>query len=149
MLDVHDLPTMNAALNAIAATLLVVGRRAIKRGRLAFHRRCMLSACATSTLFLVGYLAHKVLSGGMTRFEGTGVVRPVYFTILTSHTILAAAIVPLVATTLVFALRNRIDRHKKLARITWPLWLYVSVTGVVIWWMLYSGTFMPRPGASS
>jgi uncharacterized membrane protein YozB (DUF420 family) len=147
VLEVHDLPTLNAALNTIAATLLVIGRRAIRRGNLVFHRRCMLAACATSTLFLAGYLLHKKLAG-MTYFEGTGVVRTVYFTILTSHTILAVAIVPLVATTLVFALRNSIARHKRLAKITWPLWLYVSVTGVVIWWMLYSGTFMPRPGAS-
>lgn len=143
MLAIRDLPDVNAGLNALASFLLIGGFIAIKRGKVAFHKRCMLGAFATSMLFLVSYLTHKIASGGITHFRGQGVIRPVYFTILITHTILAVAIVPLTITTLTFALRGRFDRHKKLARITWPIWLYVSVTGVVIWWMLYSGHFEP------
>ena len=142
MLELRDLPNVNAGLNALAAILLVTGFVAIRRGRVLFHKRCMLAAFATSCLFLASYLTHKFTSGH-TEFRGQGAIRPVYFTILISHTILAAAIVPLALTTLIFALRGRFERHKRFARITWPIWLYVSVTGVVIWWMLYSGTFDP------
>lgn len=144
MPDVHDLPAVNACLNALAATLLVAGFAAIRRRNVALHKACMLAAFATSILFLASYLTHKALAGH-TPFLGAGAVRIVYFTILISHTVLAAAVVPLALTTLVLALRGRIERHKRLARITWPVWLYVSITGVVIWWMLFSGAFGPRP----
>jgi len=136
--DVHDLPTLNACLNGIAATLITSGLIAVRSGRVALHKRCMAAAVTTSALFLTSYLVHK-FSVAPNRFQGTGAIRFVYFTILISHTILAVAIVPLVTTTVVFALRNRLDRHRRLARFTWPIWLYVSVTGVVIYCFLYVG----------
>jgi len=142
VLELRDLPDVNASLNALAAVLLVTGFVAIRRGKVTLHKRCMLTAFATSTLFLASYLTHKI-AGGHTPFTAQGPVRRIYFVILISHIVLAAAILPLALTTLTFALRGRFDRHKRLARITWPIWLYVSVTGVVIWWMLYSGTFQP------
>jgi len=135
-LTVRDLPALNAALNATSAVLLLVGWRLIRRGRIQAHRRAMLAAVTTSTLFLVSYVVYHVQVGSV-RFQGRGVLRVVYFTILTTHTILAVAIVPLVLVTLVRALQARFDRHRRLARITFPLWSYVSVTGVVIYWMLY------------
>lgn len=135
-MTVRDLPAVNAALNATSAVLLVLGWRLIRRGRIEAHRRAMLAAVATSTLFLVSYLVYHAQVGSV-RFQGQGVLRVVYFTILTTHTILAVAIVPLVLVTLVRALQERFDRHRRLARITFPLWCYVSVTGVVIYWMLY------------
>jgi uncharacterized membrane protein YozB (DUF420 family) len=135
-MTVRDLPALNAALNATSAVLLLVGWRLIRRGRIEAHRRAMLAAVSTSTLFLVSYLVYHAQVGSV-RFQGQGVLRVVYFTILTTHTILAVAIVPLVLVTLVRALQARFDRHRRLARITFPLWSYVSVTGVVIYWMLY------------
>jgi uncharacterized membrane protein YozB (DUF420 family) len=130
------LPAVNAALNAISAFLVVSGYVYIRRGEARTHKRCMVSALVVSTLFLVGYLVLRSVAG-MTRFTGQGWIRPVYFSILFSHTILAAAIVPLVLVTLVRALRGRFDRHVRIARWTLPLWLYVSVTGVLIYWLLY------------
>jgi uncharacterized membrane protein YozB (DUF420 family) len=130
------LPAVNAALNAISAFLVVSGYVYIRRGEARTHKRCMVSALVVSTLFLVGYLVLRSVAG-MTRFTGQGWIRPVYFSILFSHTILAAAIVPLVLVTLVRALRGRFDRHVRIARWTLPLWLYVSVTGVLIYWVLY------------
>jgi uncharacterized membrane protein YozB (DUF420 family) len=129
-------PVINATLNGTSAVLLLAGRWQIKRGRMAAHRALMLTAVCTSTLFLASYLyyhwhVHLVL------FQGQGWVRPVYFSILISHTILAATIVPLVIITLSRAVRERFDRHRAIARWTYPLWLYVSVTGVVIYFMLY------------
>ena len=135
-MTVRDLPAVNAALHATSAVLLVLGWRLIRRGRIEAHRRAMLAAVATSTLFLVSYLVYHAQVGSV-RFQGQGVLRVVYFTILTTHTILAVAIVPLVLVTLVRALQERFDRHRRLARVTFPLWCYVSVTGVVIYWMLY------------
>jgi uncharacterized membrane protein YozB (DUF420 family) len=135
-LTVRDLPTLNAALNATSAILLVAGWLLIRRGRIEAHRRAMLAAVASSTLFLAGYLVYHAQVGSV-RFQGQGPIRVVYFSILISHTILAAAIVPLVLVTLTRALKARFDRHRRLARITFPLWCYVSVTGVVIYWMLY------------
>jgi uncharacterized membrane protein YozB (DUF420 family) len=108
----------------------------IKRGRVAAHRALMLTAVATSTLFLISYLYYHAHVGSV-HFQGRGWSRPVYFSILTSHTILAAAIVPLVIVTLSRALSERFDQHRAIARWTYPLWLYVSVTGVVIYFMLY------------
>ena len=129
-------PVINASLNGTSALLLVTAHSMIKRGRIAIHRALMLTAIATSTLFLISYLYYHFHVGSV-HFPGQGWSRPVYFTILTSHTILAAAIVPLVIITLSRAMRERFDRHRAIARWTYPLWLYVSVTGVVIYFMLY------------
>ncbi len=131
-----DLPALNAFLNATSAALLAAGYVLIRQGRMAAHRRVMLSAVASSTLFLLSYLVYHAQVGSV-RFRGQGPVRTLYFTILITHTVLAAAIVPLVGVTLARALRDRFDRHRRIARITLPLWGYVSVTGVVIYWMLY------------
>jgi uncharacterized membrane protein YozB (DUF420 family) len=132
----RDLPTLNAALNTASALLLLVAWWLIRHGRRDAHRRAMLAAVATSTLFLVSYLAYHFQVGSV-RFTGQGAIRTVYFAILVSHTVLAAAIVPLVLTTLVRALRGRFVAHRALARYTLPLWLWVSVSGVVVYWMLY------------
>jgi|SRR5579864_308544 len=129
-------PVIDATLNGTSAVLLVTAHRMIKRGRVAVHRGLMITAVATSTLFLISYLYYHAHVGSV-RFQGHGWSRPIYFSILISHTILAAAIVPLVIVTLTFALRERFDRHRAIARWTYPLWLYVSVTGVVIYFMLY------------
>ena len=135
-MTVTDLPAFNAALNATSAVLLAAGYVLIRRGRRLAHERVMLAALASSALFLTSYLVYHAQVGSV-RFRGQGTVRSVYFTILLTHTVLAAVIVPLVAMTVVPALRERFDRHRRLARITLPLWAYVSVTGVVIYWMLY------------
>jgi uncharacterized membrane protein YozB (DUF420 family) len=135
-LTVTDLPALNAFLNASSAVLLATGYVLIRRGRRDAHKRVMLAALVSSALFLTSYLVYHAQVGSV-RFRGQGPVRTLYFTILLTHTVLAVAIVPLVATTLVPALRGRFDRHRRLARITLPLWAYVSVTGVVIYWMLY------------
>jgi uncharacterized membrane protein YozB (DUF420 family) len=129
-------PVINATLNGTSAILLVTAHGMIKRGRMAAHRALMLIAIGTSSLFLISYLYYHWHVGSV-QFQGHGWSRPVYFTILTSHTILAATIVPLVIITLSRALRERFDQHRAIARWTYPLWLYVSVTGVVIYFMLY------------
>ena len=132
----QDLPTLNAILNTASAVLLLSGWWLIRRGRRDAHRRAMLLALATSTLFLVSYLAYHFEVGSV-RFTGQGPVRTVYFVILVGHTVFAAAIVPLVLVTLRRALRGRFEAHRSLARTTLPLWLWVSVSGVVVYWMLY------------
>jgi uncharacterized membrane protein YozB (DUF420 family) len=142
-MTIRDLPTVNAFLNATSAVLLVLGYRAIRRLRIERHRALMLSAAATSTLFLVSYITYHARVGSM-RFSGQGAIRTVYFAILISHTILAIIVVPLVLRTLYLGLRRRDDRHRRVARITFPLWLYVSVTGVVVYWMLYQ-LYPPGP----
>lgn len=129
-------PIINASLNGTSAILLFTAHGMIKRGRMAAHRTLMLTAVVTSSLFLASYLYYHWHVGSV-HFQGRGWTRPLYFSILTSHTILAAAIVPLVIITLSRALRERFDRHRAIARWTYPLWLYVSVTGVVIYFMLY------------
>jgi uncharacterized membrane protein YozB (DUF420 family) len=129
-------PVINATLNGTSAVLLVTAHRQIKRGRMAAHRALMLTAVCASSLFLSSYLYYHWHVRSV-QFQGTGWSRPVYFSILISHTILAAAIVPLVVITLSRALRERFDQHRAIARWTYPLWLYVSVTGVVIYFMLY------------
>lgn len=129
-------PAINATLNGTSAVLLLAGRSLIRRGRMAAHRAVMLTALATSTLFLVSYLYYHYHVGSV-HFRGQGWSRPIYFTILTSHTILAAVIVPLIIITLTRALRKRFDRHRVIARWTYPLWMYVSVTGVIVYVMLY------------
>ena len=131
-----DLPTVNAVLNASSALLLALGFVAIRAGRREAHRRFMLAAVTTSSLFLLSYLIYHFQVGSV-RFSGTGPIRTVYLTILATHTVLAVAILPLVVITLRLALRERFAAHRRLARVTLPLWAYVSVTGVVIYWMLY------------
>jgi uncharacterized membrane protein YozB (DUF420 family) len=135
-MSLSDLPALNASLNAASAALLLAGFYFIRTGRREAHRKAMLSALLSSTAFLVSYLVYHFQVGSVP-FRKTGGIRTVYLTILLTHTVLAALIVPLVLTTLVRALRDRFDAHRRLARITLPLWGYVSVTGVVIYWMLY------------
>jgi uncharacterized membrane protein YozB (DUF420 family) len=135
-LSASSLPALNAVLNTASAVLLVVGYRLVRAGRRDAHRRVMLAALATSTVFLASYLVYHAQVGSV-RFTGQGPVRALYFAILISHTLLAAAIVPLVLMTLSRAQRGRFDAHRRLARYTLPLWLYVSVTGVVVYVMLY------------
>ena len=130
------LPAVNAALNALSACLLIGGYACIRRGQRAAHQRCMLAAFLVSVLFLASYLTLRYFAG-MTRFEGQGWIRPVYFTILLSHTVLAAGIVPLAIVTMARALREEHARHVRVARWALPLWLYVSITGVIIYWLLY------------
>ncbi|MBI3263509.1 MAG: DUF420 domain-containing protein [Acidobacteria bacterium] len=136
MLSVSDLPTLNAVLNATAAVLLLVGHRMIRQGRVDAHRRLMLSAFATSAMFLTSYVIYHAQAGSRP-FAGAGVARITYFSILISHVTLAAAILPLAIVTLRRGLRMRYVEHVRLARWTWPIWMYVSVTGVVIYVMLY------------
>lgn len=135
-MSIADLPAVNATLNAIAGVLLVIGYTLIRRGRIEQHRRVMLAAFATSTLFLISYLVYHA-NAGSRPFGGRGAIRVVYFTILITHVVLAAAIVPMALITLSRALRARFDRHVRIARWTLPIWLYVSVTGVIVYLMLY------------
>lgn len=135
-ISLSALPATNAVLNGASATLLLAGRMLIHRGRMAAHRACMIAAVVTSTLFLTSYLYYHAHVGSV-RFPGQGWARPVYFSILISHTLLAAAVPPLVLITLWRGLSARFDRHRRIARWTYPVWMYVSVTGVVIYVMLY------------
>ena len=130
------LPHVNACLNSTSALLLISGYLFIKSGNIAAHRACQVSALAVSILFLASYLTYH-FNHGTTRFQGTGLVRTFYFTVLTSHTILAVVIVPLVIVSFYRAFRLDFVRHRKIARITLPLWLYVSITGVIVYLMLY------------
>jgi uncharacterized membrane protein YozB (DUF420 family) len=135
-MHVGDLPALNASLNAIATALLLTGWICIKNGRRAAHRAAMLAALVTSALFLTSYVIYHA-NAGSKPYQGTGPIRAIYFLILFTHVVLAAAIVPLVLVTVIRALRERFDAHRRIARWTLPLWLYVSVTGVVIYLMLY------------
>jgi uncharacterized membrane protein YozB (DUF420 family) len=135
-MSVSDLPALNAALNGVAAAFLVAGYACIRARKTAAHRASMLAAVVTSALFLVSYVIYHA-NAGSKPFQGTGAIRAVYFAILITHIVLAAAIVPMVLVTLTRALKGRFDRHARLARWTLPIWLYVSVTGVVIYVMLY------------
>jgi putative membrane protein len=130
------LPHLNACLNGTSAILLFSGWRFIKAHNVAAHRACQIGALIVSLLFLTSYLTYHY-NHGTTRFQGTGLARPIYFTILTSHTILAIVIVPLVILTFYRAFRGDFARHRRIARITLPLWFYVSVTGVIVYLMLY------------
>jgi uncharacterized membrane protein YozB (DUF420 family) len=129
-------PALNATLNGTSAVLLLTGRTLIKRGKMAAHRTCMIAAIVTSTLFLCCYLFFHFEAGNI-RFLGQGWVRPVYFTILITHVVLAIVIVPMAIVTLSRGLRARYAAHRAIARWTWPLWMYVSVTGVIVYFMLY------------
>jgi len=133
---VRDLPTLNAFLNAAAAVLLVCGYVLIRRRRIAAHKRVMMAAFSVSTLFLVSYVVYHARVGAVP-FQKPGAIRAVYLTILFTHTVLAAAVPILAVLTLSRALRGRFDLHRRIARWTLPVWLYVSVTGVVVYWMLY------------
>ena len=135
-MSVTDLPALNATLNGIAAVLLVIGWVLIRRGRVRAHRAVMFSALACSVLFLASYLVYHYQVGSV-RFQGTGAVRTLYFSILLTHTVLAALVPFLAAITLFRALRRHFPRHRAIARWTLPIWLYVSVTGVVVYVMLY------------
>jgi uncharacterized membrane protein YozB (DUF420 family) len=135
-MNVSDLPALNATLNGVAALFLLAGYAFIKRRQIGAHRACMLSACAASALFLVSYVIYHA-NAGSKPFPGTGGARVVYFVILITHVVLAAVILPMAIVTLSRALRKRFDLHVRLARWTLPIWLYVSVTGVVIYGMLY------------
>lgn len=136
MIPLSNLPAINAVLNATSGLLLIAGYVFIRQRKVAAHKACMLSAVTVSTLFLCSYL-YLHYHVGSTSFTGTGAVRVFYFSLLLSHTILAAAIVPLVLTTLYRAFREQIDKHRRIARWTLPLWMYVSATGVLIYFMLY------------
>lgn len=129
-------PAVNATLNGSSAVLLLIGRWFIGRGRISIHRAFMIAALVTSSAFLVSYLYYHAHVGSV-HFQGQGWSRPVYFSILISHTILAAVVVPMVIITLSRALRERFDRHRAIARWTFPVWMYVSVTGVIVYVMLY------------
>ncbi len=137
-MDLSFLPAVNAALNAGAATLLVIGRSLVRRGRVAAHRRVMIGAFAVSSLFLACYVAHKVSrSFENTTFHAEGAAKLAYLLLLFSHVSLAMTVPPLAITLVVLGTRGRVERHRRIARIAWPIWMYVSVTGVAIYVLLY------------
>ncbi len=135
-MTVMDLPAVNASLNGLSALFLALGYYSIKRGGKVAHRNCMLAAFTTSVIFLCCYLTYHYYAGA-TRFVNPGWFRPFYLLLLLTHTVLAVAIVPMILMTMNRALRERFDAHKRIARWTWPCWMYVSVTGVVIYLLLY------------
>jgi uncharacterized membrane protein YozB (DUF420 family) len=135
-MNVSELPALNASLNGVATVFLAAGYVLIRRRRIAAHRASMMAAVAASALFLISYVIYHA-NAGSKPFTGTGPIRAIYFFILLTHIVLAAAIVPMVLITLSRALQKRFDRHAAIARWTLPIWLYVSVTGVVIYLMLY------------
>lgn len=135
-MELRDLPALNAALNSLSALLLVAGFRLVKQRRFEAHKKVMLAAFAVSILFLASYLVYH-FNVGSVKFQKTGAIRTLYFAILLSHTLLAAAAAPMAAITLYRAWTNQIEKHRRLARITLPVWLYVCVTGVIVYVMLY------------
>ena len=138
MTVVQFFPAFNATLNALSGILLLTAYVHIRAKRIRLHRRFMLAACATSVLFLISYVTYHTLRGGVvTKFAGAGAWRTVYLTILTSHTILAVVIVPLAILSVWNGLKMRVERHRRVARWTFPLWMYVSVTGVLVYFFLY------------
>lgn len=137
-MPIHWFPPLNASLNAASGILIVIGFLFIRRKQIAFHRACMIAAVVSSSLFLISYVTYHIGYGaGVTRFSGAGWIRTVYLVILISHTILAVTVVPFVIVTLTRALRGNFVRHRSVARYTFPMWLYVSVTGVIVYFMLY------------
>jgi putative membrane protein len=136
-MSANDLPACNAFFNGMAAVFLTAGFIFIRRKNRAAHQKCMIAAVCSSVLFLIGYLTYHFGFHGLTKFQNPAWFRPIYLTLLLTHTVLAATIVPLILLTLTRAFRERFDAHRKIARWTWPLWMYVSVTGVVIYWLLY------------
>lgn len=135
-MDLSVFPSINASLNALSAVFLLLGYRFIRTGRKEAHKKSMLAACTASLLFLICYLYYHYHHGS-TRYSGQGILRTLYFSILISHTVLAVVILPFILRTLYFALSGRFDKHVRLARLVFPVWVYVAVTGVVIYWMLY------------
>ena len=133
----HDLPASNAFFNGLAGVFLAFGYYFIKRGNRIAHRNCMISAVCSSALFLTGYLIYHFGYKGLTRFHDPAWFKPIYLTLLFTHLTLAIAIVPMIIITMSHALRQRFDKHKRIARWTWPFWMYVSVTGVLIYLLLY------------
>ena len=142
-MSLTDLPAVNASFNGISAVLLSLGFAFIRNGRKEAHRNCMIAALCSSTLFLAGYLTYHFSVRTVTHFVDPPWFRPLYLAVLLTHTVLAVVILPLVITTVVYAARGRFDSHKKIARWTWPMWMYVSVTGVVIYLLLYQ--IFPQP----
>lgn len=136
MIELTHLPAVNATLNSVAFVLLVIGRAMIRRRRVEAHRRCMVAAFSVSIVFLVSYLTYRFL-GEEKRFSGQGWIRPVYFFILITHVALAATVPVLASITLYRGLRGQYDRHRRIARITYPIWVYVSITGVIVYVLLF------------
>ena len=136
-MTVQDLPALNATLNGVSALFMTAGFVFIRQKRISAHRACMISACVVSAAFLVGYLYYHAKTGARTPFGGVGAIRPVYYTMLLTHIVLAAAIAFLVPRTLYLALSGRFDRHRAWARWTFPIWYYVSITGVLVYLFLY------------
>jgi uncharacterized membrane protein YozB (DUF420 family) len=141
-MTVHDLPAINATLNGLSGLLLLIGYVLIRQRRIAQHRLCMLAAFATSSLVLVCYVVYHAQVGSV-RFTRQGIVRPVYFTILITHVTLAAAVFRLAIVTGSRGLRGRFASHRSIARWTFPIWMYVSVTGVLVYTLLYQPTWLP------
>ncbi len=137
MIELSDLPAVNATLNLISFVLLVVGYAMIKQRRITAHKRCMISAFAVSILFLASYVTYRFF-GEEKRFGGQGLIRPVYFFILITHVVLAATVPLLASYTLYLALRSRFDKHRRIARITFPIWVYVSITGIAVYLLLFT-----------
>jgi uncharacterized membrane protein YozB (DUF420 family) len=135
-MQVTDLPTLNAALTAASAVLITIGWWHVRRGRIDTHRRFMLAGCTSSLLFLISYVIYHAQVGSRP-FAGTGAARVVYFSILIPHVLLAASLLPLVGVTLARGLRRRDRAHRRIARVTFPIWMFVSVTGVIVYVMLY------------
>ena len=135
-MQLSDLPALNATLNSISFVLLMIGYRMIKKRRIAAHKACMMSAFGVSILFLASYLTYRFF-GSEKRFGGQGLIRPVYFFILITHVVLAVTVPFLASTTLYFALKGRFDKHRRMARITFPIWVYVSITGVLVYVLLF------------
>jgi putative membrane protein len=140
-MSVHDLPAVNASLNALAGVLLVIGYALVRSGRVAQHRKVMIAAFVTSSLFLTCYIVYHAQVGSVS-FQRHGFVRPLYFTILISHVTLAAAVPPLAIVTLSRGLAGTYARHRAIARWTFPIWLYVSITGVLVYVLLYQPTWL-------
>jgi uncharacterized membrane protein YozB (DUF420 family) len=137
-MPIHLFPPINATLNATSGILIIIGFLLIRRKKVSLHRACMLGAVTCSSLFLISYVTYHIGFGaGVTRFTGTGWVRTAYHVLLLSHTILAVTVVPFVIVTLTRALRGQFVRHRAIARYAFPMWLYVSVTGVIVYFMLY------------
>lgn len=141
MLTVHDLPAVNASLNAISGVLLVIAYALIRARKIEQHRKVMIAAFTASSLFLISYVVYHAQVGSV-RFTRQGIVRPIYFTILITHVTLAAAVLPMAIVTLSRGLKARYPQHRRIARWTFPIWLYVSVTGVLVYVLLYQPTWL-------
>ena len=144
-MTIQDLPLINACLNALATVFLTFGFVFIKKGNKTAHRNCMVSAFVTSTVFLACYLTYHFNTEAVTRFVDPAWFRPIYLVLLFTHVVLAVVILPLIFMTLSRALKERFEQHKKIARWTWPLWMYVSITGVLIYLLLYQIFPQPKP----